>query len=113
VLRTCIGLAAALALSLSLNYWQHRRAITAPLRDQVHGLERALDDSAAIQADVRASAQRLATAANAAATQLEGGARDYRAARAARPMTDPQCAPGQARMDAVNRALGATTEGEE
>ncbi|WP_202841991.1 hypothetical protein [Luteimonas saliphila] len=106
-------LAAALAGSLYLNYWQHRRAITAPLRDQVHALDTALEDSAALHAATRESATRLAAAAAAAADQLEGGARDYRRARTERPLTHPQCAPGQARMDAVNRALGAPIEGEQ
>lgn len=110
--KAAVVLGAALAGSLYLNYWQHRRAITAPLRYQVHGLERALDDSQALQAAVRDSAERLAAAADTTTRALNGAAQDYRAALRARPITNPECAPGQDRVDAVNRALGAPTKGE-
>lgn len=106
-------LAAALAGSLYLNYWQHRLAITAPLRDQVAGLEGALEDSQALHQAVRESTARLTTAASDTQQVLRGAARDYRKAVADRPMTNPECAPGQARVDAVNRALGAPTKGEQ
>jgi len=106
-------LAAALAASLYLNYWQHRRAITAPLRDQVHGLERALEDSQALQDAVRDSTARLSEAAETTASALTGAARDSRRAIAGRPITDPQCAPGKDRMDAANRALGAPQRGKQ
>lgn len=105
-------LTAALAGSLYLNYWQHRRAITAPLRDQVHGLERALEDSQALQAAVRDSAERLSAAADTTTRALSDAAQGYRRARRERPITNPECAPGQGRVDAVNRALGETTKGE-
>lgn len=105
-------LAAALAGSLYLNYWQHRRAITAPLRDQVQGLQDALADSQALQAAVRDSTTKLAAAADITARALDGAARDYRRATTVRPITDPKCAPGPDRMDAANRALGAPTKGE-
>lgn len=105
-------LSAALAGSLYLNYWQHRRAITAPLRDQIAGLEGALEDSQALQKAVRDSTTRLDNAAVAAARTLDSAARNYRKAASERPL-EPQCAPGQGRVDAVNRALGAPTKGDE
>ena len=104
-------LSAALAGSLFLNYWQHRRAITAPLRDQVAGLKGALEDSQALQQAVRDSTARLDAAGTAAAKQITGAARDFRKAAQERPL-ESQCAPGQGRVDAVNRALGAQREGE-
>lgn len=106
-------LAAALASSLYLNYWQHRRAITAPLREQIAGLQGALEDSAALAAEGRETAERLNSAAEAATRRLTAAGRDYQAAMRERPMTHPQCAPGQSRVDAVNRALGAPIEGEQ
>ena len=111
--KVVVILAAALAGSLFVNYWQHRRAITAPLREQISGLEGALEDSAALAAAGRETALRLNTAADAATRRLAAADRDYRNAVRVRPLTDSQCAPGQGRVDAVNRALGASTEGEE
>ncbi len=105
-----VALAAALAGSLALNYWQHRQALTAPLRAEVAGLKGALDDSQALLGDVRASASELASAADAASRMLDKAGGDYRKAVAQRPITDPRCAPGQGRQDAVNRALGATQQ---
>lgn len=97
-----------LAASLYLNYWQHTRALTAPLRAENAGLQRALDDSADLQAASREAAQRAITASNKVATQLEGAGKSYRAAMRAQPLTTDNCAPGQARVDATNQALGAT-----
>lgn len=105
-------LAAALAGSLYLNYWQHKRAITAPLRDQIAGLEGALADSQALQQAVRDSTARLDTAASTVTRTLDSAARNYRKAASQRPL-EQQCAPGQGRVDAVNRALGAPTKGDE
>lgn len=100
-------LSAALAGSVALNYWQHRRAITAPLRADLAAAKDALDDSAALQASTRESADRLLDAAEAVTQQLGTAGMQYRRAVRDRPITDPQCAPGQARVDAVNHALGA------
>lgn len=105
-----VYLAAALAVSLYGNYWQWKRAITAPLRDQVAQQEKALDTSEQLLSDAQKAAQDLARAARAASDQLDASRRDYAAAAKARPLDNPQCAPGQARVDAANRALGAQPE---
>ena len=108
MLKAVLGLSITLLLSLALNYWQHRQAITAPLRDEIAGLESALEDSQELQKSVRESTSRLASAADAASAQLGNATEDYRSAATARPLTHPVCAPGPDRVDAVNRALGAT-----
>ena len=94
-------LGAALAASLGVNYWQHRRALTAPLRAENKDLrdtvavyealmkQRTTDD-ADLMADLRAIADR------ARPLRVE-----YIQAKTERPLA-PNCAPGQARMDAVN-----------
>lgn len=105
-----VYLAAALAASVALNVYQWKRAITAPLRDQVAQQEKALDTSEQLLADAQDAAADLARAARAAAANLDGARRDYAAAAKARPLDNPQCAPGQARVDAANRALGAQPE---
>lgn len=102
-------LAAALAGSLYLNYWQHIRAVTAPLRAEVADLKHAADTSAGLAKDMHDSGARLLAATEAANDQLRGAGRAYAAARRVRPLTE-QCAPGQGRVDAVNRALGASVE---
>jgi hypothetical protein len=100
-------LAVALALSLWGNLRQWRAAATAPLRGEILARDEALEASRQLLQDSQARAAALEDAAGAAATQLRTAGRDYRAAVAARPITDPQCAPGAGRIDAVNRALGA------
>lgn len=100
-------LAGVLGLSVWGNLMQWRNAATAPLRDENRQLERAIEDAEKILGDNAASAERLRGAAEKAATQLAAAGTDYRRAAQARPLTSPQCAPGQARQDAVNRALGA------
>lgn len=100
-------LAAALGLSVWGNLVQWRNAATAPLRDEKLQLERAIEDAAAILSDNAASAARYRAAAEQAAAQLSAAGTDYREAARNRPLTDYQCAPGQGRVDAVNRALGA------
>lgn len=100
-------LAAALAASVWLNMVQWRNAATAPLRDENRQLERAIEDAVAVMGDNAASAERLQGAAKAAADRLAAAGQDYRDAARKRPITEHQCAPGQGRVDAVNRALGA------
>ena len=102
-----VYLALALAASVALNVWQAKRAITAPLRDEIAGKDRALQLSEQLLTDTTRRAYLLDQAANRAAGQLAGAATDYRKAVAIRPLTPTQCAPGQSRMDAVNRAAGA------
>lgn len=99
--------AAALAASVWINLVQWRNAATAPLRDENRQLERAIEDAGQILADNAASAERLRGAAEKATAQLAAAGTDYRRAARERPITDHQCAPGQGRVDAVNRALGA------
>lgn len=100
-------LAAALSLSVWGNLAQWRNAAMAPLRDENRQLVRAIEDAEAIFGDNAASAARLTSEANKAAEQLAAAGTDYRRAARARPLSEYQCAPGQGRVDAVNRALGA------
>lgn len=101
-----IYLALALAASLAGNVWQWKRAITAPLRAEVRGLEQAQATAAQLIADGQARERKLLDAADVVAGTMAQAGRDYREAKRTAPLP-PQCAPGQARMDAVNRALGA------
>lgn len=97
----------ALAGSAWLNVHQWKKAITAPLRAENAGLREAADTSADLLADAHARADLLADASERAAANLTEASDDYRGAARARPITDPRCAPGSGRQDAVNRALGA------
>lgn len=100
-----------LAASVTLNVKQYAdcrvKLAVAPLKDENRALEQAQEVSAGLLSDAHARAQVLDEAASRAADRLGQAGRDYRAARAARPLTDPRCAPGPARVDATNRALGA------
>lgn len=104
-----VYLALALAASLYGNYIQFRHAIEAPLKRAVASKDKALDDSAALLANTQARADMLDKSAARAAANLDASSNDYRAAARTRPLA-PNCAPGQARVDAVNRALGAQQE---
>lgn len=99
-----------LAASLALNAWQWKRSITAPLREEVDSKSHALADSAALLKAQQDSAQRLQAAADAVADRLAVARRDYVAAVRERPLDNAHCAPGKARVDAVNRAAGADQE---
>lgn len=94
-----------LVLLLALNVFQAYRALTWPLRRENQALARALDR-------VNEMAERRKRDDDLLLDQLEQiAARGqrirtvYRAAAAAQPLPE-QCAPGQARADAVNAALG-------
>lgn len=87
-----------------LNVWQWKRAITKPLRGENKALTEALDrfngiakqrdvDDAGLMNELGAIAERGRT------TRII-----YREAAKAAPLPQ-QCAPGQARMDAVNQGL--------
>jgi hypothetical protein len=104
-----VYLSVVLAASLYGNVWQWKRAITAPLRDQVAELEQAQETAGQLIEDGQVRERGLLEAIDTATQNARKAGRDYRAAAAARPI-DPQCAPGQARVDAVNRALGAQPE---
>lgn len=99
-------LAAALAASLWVNVWQWKRAIAAPLRAEVAARDEALLKSEQLLADTQSRAAELADAASVAAAQLGSAGAAYANAKKQRPITDPKCAPGQARVDALNKALG-------
>lgn len=98
----CAGLAA-------LNLWQWHLSLTRPIREEnkslasairlIEGMaERRDHDDAELLADLTAIAER------ARSTRVI-----YREAAAAAPLPSG-CGPGQARIDAVNRALGASPE---
>ncbi|MEN1941023.1 hypothetical protein WCE39_08010 [Luteimonas sp. MJ174] len=96
-----------LVLSVWFNLRQWRQAAIAPLRDEIAAKDQALELSAEMLASAHERARVLDQAATTVATRLGQAGRDYRAATRARPITDPVCAPGADRVDAINRALGA------
>lgn len=104
-------LGAALAGSLFLNLKQYAdcrvKLATAPLKAEVAGLEDALNVSAQLVGDASKRAELLGEAAGRASARLDQATSDYAGARRDRPITDSRCAPGPARVDATNRALGA------
>lgn len=104
-------LGALLAGSLFLNLKQYAdcrvKLATAPLKAEVAGLEDALNVSAQLVGDASRRAELLGEAATRAGTRLDQAATAYAGARRQRPITDPRCAPGPARVAATNRALGA------
>lgn len=104
-----LALAGSMALNLHLYVSKQVELATAPLKDRVASQEQALNDSAALQATDAARAATLAKAADRATANLNASSDDWRAAARARPLA-PNCAPGQGRKDAVNRALGAPTQ---
>lgn len=92
--------------SACLNVWQWKRAITAPLRAEIAGQKEALETSQKLEESAARRADKLQAAADIAAGQLQQADRDYRRAVATRPL-DAKCAPGQERIDAVNKMLGS------
>lgn len=102
-------LAGSMALNLHLYVSKKVELATAPLKDEVAAKAKALEDSAALIASSSKAAQDMAAAATRAAANLGEASNDYRAAARAEPLPI-QCAPGQARQAAVNRALGAQPE---
>lgn len=79
---------------------------TAPLKDRVAGLELAQQQAAGLIADGQARERGLIDALGSATDAARQAGRVYRSAAKAQPLPI-QCAPGQPRMDATNRALGA------
>lgn len=106
-----LGLLLAGSLVLNLHLYVSKRVelATAPLKDQVAALEEAQDTAAQLLEDGQKRERALFDAIDTATAGARQAGRDYRAAAQAHPI-DPQCAPGQARQDAVNRALGAPVE---
>jgi hypothetical protein len=82
---------------------------TAPLKGEVAAKDKALEIGAGLIADTNERLLALNAALEAGTEKARAAAKSYRAAQAARPLPI-QCAPGQARMDATNRALGAPVE---
>lgn len=106
--RVVFWLCAVIAGLAALNVWQWKRAITAPLRGQVAGLEQALEDSEQINVDVKKSTGELIAAADATARRLLAAGKGYDAAARSHPLTPDNCGPGQGRVDATNHALGSS-----
>lgn len=108
---------AILALLLAASVWLNVHLYvagkvdlaTAPLKDRVAGLEQAQEQAAGLIADGQARETALLQAMGTATENAREAGRSYRAAAAAQPLPI-QCAPGMARMDATNRALGASPE---
>jgi hypothetical protein len=104
-----VYMGAVIVLLAGLNVWQWKCAIEAPLKIRIDSQDKALDNSAALQASDRVRITGLLKAADSAAATLNASSDDYRRAARARPLA-PNCAPGQGRVDATNRALGASVE---
>lgn len=100
-------LLALLGLSLWGNLHQYVASKTAPLRAEVTSKQAALDTSADLLAGSLQSAAALGDAARRATANLTESSDAYRSAARLHPLP-ANCAPGQGRQDAVNRAMGAT-----
>lgn len=104
--RHVVMLALLLLASLAGNAWQAYRALTAPLRADNAAMTRSLDQIKQIAAGRNRDDAALLTTLGQIAERGQRVRIEYRAAAAADPLAE-QCAPGQRRIDAVNRALGA------
>lgn len=102
-------LALLLVLSLAGNTWQAYRAFTAPMRAENAALSGALEQVKKIAAGRNRDDAVLLTTLGQIAERGQRVRIEYRTAAAAKPLP-VQCAPGQQRVDAVNRALGAQME---
>jgi len=101
-------LALACLLLASLNVWQWKRAITAPLRAENAELTETLRRVEKIAGQRNTDDAELLGELRAIAARGQQVRTVYREAAAAAPLP-ADCAPGQGRIDAVNRALGAHT----
>lgn len=99
-----------LGASIALNIWQLKRAITAPLRAENKALQEAQRIALELTNEGQARERKLLSAADMTAGTLQQAGDAYRQATADRPLA-PQCAPGPARVDAVNKALGSPSAG--
>lgn len=102
-----VYLAIALGLSLYGNYWQWKRAITANLRAENADLTKTVDTVRAIASGAQADQTKLLDRLAAIAERGERQRIVYRQAAAASPL-DANCAPGAARMEAVNAGIPAS-----
>lgn len=107
--RWVLVLALLLCASLYLNYRQHMSALTVPLRTELDAARQGLALSGVLHSDARAAGDALRLEVDRARETLAGAGREYR--RAARTTPLPAtCAPGAARMEAVNAMLGEPRE---
>lgn len=112
-----VGLSAALLLSLAGNVWQlwnagvksgkqTAAADLAVVNGSLQQLRKAQEDSAALAAKSRTDHTALLAELAAIAERGREVRVVYKTIAAAAPLA-PNCAPGKARIDAVNAALGA------
>lgn len=101
-------LAAALAASAWLNVWQWKRAISAPLRAENRALNEALAMQNGLARDARRDNDQLLDRLEGIAARGQRTRTVYRNAAAATPLAQA-CAPGAARIEAVNQALGPSS----
>ena len=95
-----------LAGSAWLNLHLYVRLQTQPLRAEVASKDQALQVSATLLGGALQSAQVLGDAARRTTANLNESSDQYRDAARLHPLP-ANCAPGQGRQDAVNRALGS------
>lgn len=107
--RTVVLLSLLCLVLATLNVWQLYRALTAPLRSENKALAAALDRVNGLAAARNRDDAQLLDRLDAIATRGERVRTVYRTAAAAEPLA-AQCAPGQARIDAVNAGLGPEEE---
>lgn len=94
-----------LAVSLFANYRQWRASIVAPLKVENRTLTETLATTNELARHAHADNVELLRDLGIMVDHGRTQRIVYRDARTAEPL-DPRCAPGQARVDAVNRALG-------
>lgn len=100
-----------LSLSAGLNVWQAYRALTAPMRAENRALIGSLERVEQIAAGRNRDDAALLANLDQIAKRGQAVRVEYRTISADNPLPE-QCAPGQQRVDAINRALGAKS-GEE
>lgn len=98
-------LASVLALSLYTNYRQWRRAIEAPLKAENKALTDWVNTSTQIANERATESATLFERLEVIDQWTSRGITVYQKAANAAPLA-PNCAPGQARVDAVNELLG-------
>lgn len=106
--RYVVLLLVLLLLSVAGNVWQAYRAMTRPARVENAALTRALDQITGIAERRDRDDAQLIASLQSIADRGQQVRTIYRTAAAQAPL-DGKCAPGQARVDAVNAALGPIT----
>ncbi|MGO1073591.1 hypothetical protein [Lysobacter sp. CA199] len=110
--RWTLVLALALLASLSLNLWQWERARTAPLRIENRTLGAALTTVQALATDATRDNKALLIELDALVERGRATRTVYRHAASQAPLPT-QCAPGAARIQAVNQGLGPSEPSQE